>query len=148
MSKSFVSTLCACLTALIFGCATSKPASPNLKGPFTVKKYSNAKPGSIEAQIDLSKSNQLEKDFKGWLSKPRSMKSSWTNYVPNLVVESDLTMVNFVGRTVVLSTRQATKATWDQYTWKDDGSAQKLGNRLLEFVSAQVNEDAEMGKKR
>lgn len=132
-------SLILCSHVLDAGCKSSsnKKMPINLQETLVVQKYSDAKPGSLDREIELLEGDSLRKALKTWLAKPHKKKPSWTNYVPKLVVRADKTMVNFVKNTVVLSVRESKEDVWTQYSWTDDAEAVKLQSKLLDFIDKQ-----------
>ncbi len=135
-----VGLLLAC-SLLGVGCSSSSHRNVpiNMQGPLIVREYSDDKPGSLDREIELTKDSDFQKNFNAWLSKPHEKQHSFETYVPILVVETDKTMVNFVGDTVVLASRENQEDGWTQYTWTADEEAMRLKRELLELFENQID---------
>ncbi|WP_145376584.1 hypothetical protein [Symmachiella dynata] len=113
-----------------------------MQGRLVIQEYSDVKPGSLDREIELTKDSDFQKNFNVWLSKPHKKQHSFETYVPILVVETDKTMVNFVGDTVVLASRENQDDVWTQYTWPADEEAIRLKGELLELFENQIDRAA------
>ncbi|QDT48600.1 hypothetical protein Pan258_26420 [Symmachiella dynata] len=138
-----IGLLLAC-SLLWVSCSSSshRNAPITMQGRLVIQEYSDVKPGSLDREIELTQDSDFQKHFNAWLSKPHEKQHSFETYAPKLIVETDKTMVNFVGDTVVLASRENQDDVWTQYTWPADEEAIRLKGELLELFENQIDRAA------
>ena len=121
-SKSIVLITVAITFSASIGC--SRTPTMQMNGPAKYYSFSGGKKVGDEYQIEVD--SNVYKALQIWLNKERAWKRDWNSYAPQKVLESELVKINYLGNTVVVSTRKNESDTWKQFSCTSDSDLEKI----------------------